>query len=82
MPCAKLKRVEGTVAGLIDATSFAVRLTDGTALTARISRRVHLLQKRYAVGDEVQIGLLTRGRGDGLILTGGARAIRPARHPG
>ena len=82
MPCAKLKRIDGTVAGVIDRTSFAVRLADGTALTARTSRRVLLLQRRYAIGDAVQIGMLTHGRGDGLILTGGARKLQPARHPG
>jgi translation initiation factor IF-1 len=80
MPCVKLTRVDGTVASVIDRTSFAVRLADGTALTARTSRRVLLLQKRYAVGDEVQIGMLTHGRSDGLILTGGVRKARPARH--
>jgi translation initiation factor IF-1 len=81
MPCPKLKRIDGTVAGVIDRTSFAVRLADGTALTARTSRRVLLLQKRYAVGDAVQIGMPTHGS-DGLILTGGVRKLQPARHPG
>jgi translation initiation factor IF-1 len=72
MPCAKLRRVEATVAGVIDGTWFAVRLSDGSTVAARISRRLALLQKRYAVGDDVLIGMLPHRR-DGLILTGGVR---------
>ena len=68
MPCAKLKRFEGVVADVIDGARLAVRLPDGTALTARFSRRLALLQKSYAVGDQVQIGLFAHRRGGGLVL--------------
>ena len=74
MACAKLRRVEGVVAGVIDGTWFAIRLSDGTALTARISRRLCLLQTCYAVGDAVLIGMLPHRRDQGLILTGRDRA--------
>ncbi len=68
----------GTVAAVIDGTSFSVRLTDGTPLTARISRRLRLLQRRHAVGDEVQIGMLLHRR-QSLILTGRPGVARAAR---
>lgn len=81
MPCVKLRRVMGTVAGMTDGKPFAVRLADGTSLNARISRRLALLQKRYAVGDQVQVGMLLHRRGDSLILTGGPGAARAAAQP-
>lgn len=81
MPCAKLRRVEATVAGVIDGTWFAVSLSDGSTITARISRRLALLQKRYAVGDDVLIGMLPHRRGDALILTGGAQPAAARSRP-
>jgi translation initiation factor IF-1 len=81
MPCAKLRRVEGIVAGVIDGTSFAIHLSDGTVLTARISRRLALLKKCYVVGDEVLIGMLPHRRGDGLILTVSDRAAAARTSP-
>lgn len=80
MPCAKLTRVAGIVAAVIDGSQFAVRLSDGTALTAHISRRLERLQKGYAVGDEVQVGVLAHRRG--LILTNGDRATAAGATPG
>ena len=74
MPCAKLSRIEGIVSDLIDGTRFAIRLPDGTALVARISRRLILRNTHYAVGDAVQVGMRPDRHGDGLILTNGHRA--------
>jgi translation initiation factor IF-1 len=68
----RISRIEGVVASQIDDTWFTVRLGDGRALAARVSRRLGLLQKQHTVGDRVLVGMLARAA-DGLILTRGSR---------
>lgn len=70
MLCAKLTRVEGVVAAVLDTGLLSVELPSGESLRARISRRLGILQARFAVGDRVLLGLQPRPGHDALILTG------------
>ena len=69
MLCAKLTRVEGVVAAVLDTGLFSVQLPSGESLRARISRRLGMLQARFTVGDRVLVGLQARPSHDALILT-------------
>jgi translation initiation factor IF-1 len=72
-----LIRIEGVVAGVLDAGRFSVALSDGRSMPARVSRRFRLIGPDVIVGDRVLVAVFPRDADRGLIITGSKFATKP-----
>ena len=61
--------MDGTVSESLSANQFAVKLSDGRTISARLSGRIRRFHIKVLVGDKVTLGLSPYDLTHGLILT-------------
>jgi translation initiation factor IF-1 len=63
-----LLKIEGIVTESLSGSRFAVRLSDGRMVMAKLSGRLRKFHIRIIVGDRVTLGLSLYDLGHGLIV--------------
>jgi len=64
-----LIKAEGVVTESLSGSQYAVKLSDGRILTAKISGKLRRFHIRVIVGDRVTLGISPYDLSHGLILT-------------